>query len=161
MDAHSVLGNQISNQQNLNNALPQGKFEYADDWILVLRSTSLDDTEEILTGDISSMGKYLLNWRLQSNASKTEVPTPHLDNKQANIPLNFAFENTQLYHSKISKFLGATLDRPLSSKKHLLKLADKIKTGKLSGTTWAHQYLPSPFLHLGFVNSTAKNCAPV
>jgi len=52
----------------------------------------------------------------------------HLNNKQANRELNVQFNGNALWHNKHPKYLGVTLDRTVSYRKHLENTAAKIKT---------------------------------
>lgn len=182
-----IMGTDISPTKKLNNGLPQGsvlapllfslyiadmpetrsnKFGYADDWVLATRCNSIKLSEEILTADLEKMGKYFRKWRLQPNASKTEVSCFHLNNKLAREELNIRFEGAKLTYNKTPKYLGVFLDRTLSFKEHLTKTADKLKTRnniiqKLCGTTWGTSAPTLRCSALGLVFSTAEYCAPV
>lgn len=142
------------------------KFGYADDWLLTTRCSSIEQSEETLTTDLEVVGKYFRKWRLQPNATKTEVTCFHLNNKLARRELNIQFENTLLTHNKTPKYLGITLDRTLSFREHLSRTAEKLKTRnniiqKLCGTTWGARASTLRSSALGLVFSTAEYCAPV
>lgn len=180
-----VMGSDISTPRKLKNGLPQGsvlapllfslyisdipetrsrKFGYADDWVLATRCKSFEETEEILTADLHIVGKYFRKWRLQPNATKTEVSSFHLNNKLAGRILNIQFENTTLAYNKTPKYLGVTLDRTLSFKEHLTKTAEKLKSRnniiqKLCGTTWGASASTLRSSALGLVFSTAEYCS--
>jgi len=94
-----VMGSDISSSRKLKNGLPQGsvfaactlptcqtrsrKFGYADDWVLATRCSAVGQSEETLTTDLEAVGKYFRKWRIQPNATKTEVTCFHLNNKLA------------------------------------------------------------------------------
>ncbi|XP_060527117.1 uncharacterized protein LOC132702463 [Cylas formicarius] len=90
----------------------------------------------------------------------------HLNNKLANTELNVEFNGTRLKHNKHPKYLGVTLDRTLSFKKHLSNVAAKLKTrnniiSKLCGTRWGASAETLRCSVLGLVYSSAEYCAAV
>lgn len=181
-----ITGSEISSPKKLKNGLPQGsvlapllfslyiadmpdtkskKYGYADDWALTTSCKTFEETEVILSADLKKLGKYFRKWRLQPNASKTEITCFHLNNKSANRELRIQFENKWLTHNKNPKYLGVILDRTLSFKEHLTKTAEKLKTRnniiqKLTGTTWGASASTLRSSALGLVFSAAEYCAP-
>ncbi|KAL1465708.1 hypothetical protein WDU94_005254 [Cyamophila willieti] len=173
--------------RNLNNGLPQGsvlapllfnlyisdmpstqskKFGYADDWALATRNVSIEETESILSSDLSTLEKYFRNWRLKPNATKTEVCCFHLNNRLAQRKLHVTFANQTLKHNDNPKYLGVVLDRTLSFKVHLQNTASKLKTRnniihKLCGSSWGSSTHVLKSSTLGLVYSAAEYCAPV
>lgn len=182
-----IMGSEISTPRKLKNGLPQGsvlapllfslyiadmpktkskKFGYADDWALTTQTKTMEEAEEILTEDLEAMGSYFRKWRLQPNASKTEVTCFHLNNKMAERKLNVYFENTLLTHNKNPRYLGVTLDRTLSFNVHISKTVEKLKTRnniiqKLCGSTWGASASTLRSSAMGLVYSVAEYCAPV
>ena len=76
---------------------------------------------------------------LKINKTKTVSTVFHLDNHHANHALKIHTENKQLSPEPCPKYLGVTLDRTLAYKKHIGKVAQKLKTRnsilkKLAGT---------------------------
>lgn len=140
------------------------KFGYADDWALAIGHRDFKVTEDILTRDLSTMGKYFRNWRLQPSAAKTEVSSFHLNNRLANKELHVHFENRLLSHNKYPKYLGITLDRTLSFKEHLTRTAAKLRSRnnilqKLCGTTWGSSASTLRTSALGLVYPVAEYCS--
>lgn len=182
-----TMGLETSSPRKLKNGLPQGsvlapllfslyiadmpdttstKFGYADDWALITQTQSMEVAEGILNRDLEVMGNFFRLWRLQPNASKTEVACFHLNNKMAERKLNVLFDNLLLKHNKNPKYLGVILDRTLSFKDHLTKTAEKLKSRnniiqKLCGSTWGALTSTLRSSALGLVYSAAEYCAPV
>lgn len=182
-----VLHNQISSSKILNEGLPQGsvlapllfslylsdmpetksrKFGYADDWVIATRHQSFEETEETLTADLRTLGTYFRKWRLRPNPTKTETSCFHLCNKNAARVLQVNFEGRLLHHNTHPKYLGVTLDRTLSYRKHLENTAAKLRTRnnilhKLCGTTWGSSANTLRTSAIGLVYSAAEYSAPV
>jgi hypothetical protein len=142
------------------------RFGYADDWALTCQHRTFEAGESTLSSDLDKLGQYFRNWRLQPNASKTEVTCFHLNNRDANKSLNVTFEGELLNHNVNPKYLGVTLDRTLSFREHLGKLSAKIKTRnniihKLAGTSWGSTAETLRISALSLVHSAAEYASPV
>lgn len=117
------------------------KFGYADDWVLATQHKNFEVMEATLSSDLVTLSTYFRKWRLQPNPTKTEATCFHLCNKSAGRRLDVRFEGNRLQHNEYPKYLGVTLDRTLTYKRHLENTAAKLKTRnnilhKLCGTTW-------------------------
>jgi hypothetical protein len=171
----------------LNNGIPQGsvlapilfnvyvhdmpdtvskKFAYADDTCIVLQSKHFEDVEDTLTSDLTLLEIFFKKWRLRPNPSKTMVTAFHLNNKEANRELTVHFCGETIRNSKLPVYLGITLDRALTFKAHLQKVAAKIKTrnsliNKLAGTSWGSSTHVLRTSTLALTYSVAEYCAPV
>ena len=86
------------------------------------------------------MSKYFKKRGLQPNPGKTEVTAFHLNNKEANQQLHIESEGVVLKHNPTPKYLGVTLDRTLTFKPHLQKLASKVRRNSiiqiLANSSW-------------------------
>jgi len=157
-----VIGDRKIKQKTLNNGLPQGsvlapllfnlytsdlpntksnKFIYVDDIALLCQEKIYELCELQLTEDLSEINKYCKNWRLIPNSIKTEVTLFHLNNRKARQEIKVIFNKQQVRNNPNPTYLGITLDRTLTYREHLTKVAAKIKTrnsliNKLAQTTW-------------------------
>ena len=90
----------------------------------------------------------------------------HLDNKQAAIKLKVTLAGEVLVHDFAPKYLGVTLERSLTYRKHTENVRDILKSrcniiSKLAGTDWG---APPPVLRtsaIALVYSVAEYCMPV
>lgn len=142
------------------------KFIYADDIALVTQSNDFNSSEAVLTSDLQMLETFLHTWRLKINVNKTESTTFHLSNKYANYRPQIEFRNHVLQYNHLPKYLGVTLDRSLTYKQHLTKMASKLKTRnnvlhKLSGTSWGANAPVLKTTALSLVYSVAEYCCPV
>ncbi|KAG4065990.1 hypothetical protein HA402_001237 [Bradysia odoriphaga] len=142
------------------------KFGYADDNAIAVQSKCFMECERTLNKDLLILQKYFNKWGLKPNPKKTESTSFHLNNKQANYQLNLRFCNQNVKHTCHPKYLGITLDRSLTHRKHCENTAAKIKTRnniihKLCGTTWGADAESLRTTALALVFSVAEYCCPV
>ena len=180
------IGNQVSRKRILND-ISQGsvpapsffnvymsdlpppeslRFGYADDWTLATQSKTISHLESTLSLDIRHLNEYFDYWKLRLNAKKTVATCFHLDNKQAARKLKVTLAGDVLVHDFALKYLGVTLDRSLTYRKHTDNVRDEVKSrcniiSKLAGTDWG---APAPVLRtsaIALIYSVAKCCVPV
>ena len=158
----TVLGEDRSKWRTLKNGVPQRsvlaptffniflsdlpevrstKFGYADDWALAYQSKNKALLEDVMSRDIQLMEHYFGQWYLKMNTSKSIFAYFHLINREANETLKNQTANATLPADKTPKYLGVTLDRSLTYRKHIDSVVQKLKKRnnfllKLSGTTW-------------------------
>lgn len=156
------LGNDVSRQRSLNDGLQQGavlscllfllyvgdvpelqsrKYIFADDFALADQAKTFMELEFALSYDLDTMRRFFEKWRLRPNPSKTIVSSFHLCNAQANRKLRVLFDGEELKHDFFPKYLGMTLDRPLTYKENSSQTALKMQPRinllkKLAGTSW-------------------------
>ena len=154
--------NQASRKRILKNGLPQGsvlapsffnvyisdlpptellKFGYADDWTLATQSKTFSHIECTMSRDIGHLNEYFHYWKLRLNAKKTVATCFRLDNTQAARKLKVTLAGEVLVHDFTPTYLGVTLDRSLTYRKHTENMRDKVKSrcniiSKLRGTDW-------------------------
>jgi hypothetical protein len=116
-------------------------FVYADDIALLSRGRTFNEAEDEIGRDLQALGTFFQKWRLQPNPHKTVVTTFHLSNRDASYRPEIVFQGHRLAYEEFPKYLGITLDRTLSFRRHLELAAQKLKTRnnilqKLTSTKW-------------------------
>ena len=111
------------------------------------------------------MSHFCRQWRLKPSGSKTISSVFHLHNASATHELSVYLDGQRLSHECHPTYLGVTLDRTLSYRKHLTKTAGKLKNQnllmKLAGSTWDASANTLRSSALALCYSAAKYCAPV
>ena len=143
------------------------KFGYANDWTLATQSKTFSHLESTLSRDIGHLSEYFDYWKQPLNAKKRVATCFYLDNKQAARKLKVTLAGVVLVvHDFAPKYLGVTLDRSLTYRKHTENVCDKVKSRcniicKMAGTDWG---APAPVLRtsaIALVYSVAEYCVPV
>ena len=134
-----VLFNVYANDQSVHNETRN--FIYADDLCITTQRSTFEQTETILTEALHNLGEYYARYHLRANPGKTQTCAFHLNKREASRKLNITWYNKHLAHITNPVYLGMTLDRTLSYKKHIHKLKCKISAWnnihrKLSNTKW-------------------------
>jgi len=112
------------------------------------------------------LNTYFYKWRSNPNPARTEACAFHLYNKQANKELKVQFKDMIVKHNTSPKYLGMTLDRTLTYKKHLkiteMKMRSRINLlQKLTGIRWGSIGQTLRTAALALVYSTAEYYATV
>ena len=81
--------------------------------------------EGALSKDMATLRKYLQTWKLKVNTTITVSTAFHLNNKEAKRELKVNFNNENLPFCSEPKYLGVTLDRSLTYRRHLESLRKK------------------------------------
>lgn len=142
------------------------KFAYADDLALATQNKNMDILGATLTQDLKLLSIYFKNWRLTPSTTKTESSCFHLNNRMANSAINVTLNGVTLPYNPQPKYLGTTLDRTLTFRTHLTKLASKLRTRnnilhKLAASSWGATADTLRTTALSLVFSTAEYCAAV
>ena len=178
----ACLGDQNSSIRTLNNGLPQGsvlaptlfsdmpttisnKFAYADDLALATQGTDLTDISDTLLKDLDAMATYFSYWYLCLNPAKTTVTAFHLNNHMADACLNVTALGIPVRNEDHPVYLRVTLDRSLTYRQHITKLATKAKSrvniiNKLTGTSWGSKATILCTSSLALMYSAAEYCSP-
>ena len=98
------------------------RFIYADDLCIATHGEKFKDVEDTLTEALSLMEIYYKQWYLKANPSKTQVTSFHLKNRRANYKIKVSWCGEILEHHTNPIYLGVTLDRALTFKKHIENL---------------------------------------
>ena len=143
------LNSDVSRVRKLDNGLPQGsvlscllfnlyisdlpksksrKFMFADDIAFAYQSRSFEKISSKLTEDLVPFADYCKKWRLIPSTSKTVVSCFHLIHVEASRQLVVSLNGNTLKHESSVKYLGVTLDRTLTYKKHLSNVSAKLST---------------------------------
>ena len=78
--------------------------------------------EGVLTKDMATVGEYLQTWKVKLCTTKTASAAFHLNNKEANRELKVNLNNEILLFCSEPKYLGVTLDRSPTYRRHLESL---------------------------------------
>ena len=183
---HVVLGSTTSKVFRIKNGVPQGsvmspaffnvyisdmprtvskKLGYADDWALGHQSKTWKELEETLSEDTTALKRFFDKWYLKMNTTKTVSTAFHLNNRESQRTLEIQIDGTTLPYDPNPKYLGVTLDRQLTYRKHLEGTARKIGKrncilGKLAGTTWGASQTLLRTSAIALCYSVAEYCAP-
>jgi len=107
--------------------------------------------EGALSNDKATEGEYLQTRKLKLSTAKTLSTVFHLNNKETKRELNLNFNNEALPLCPEPKYLGVTLDRSPTYRRHLEPLRKKLASRvpllrRLAGSSWSAgaTTLPTP-----------------
>ena len=119
-----LLYNIYTNDQPLD---PETKcFIYADNLCVTSQHSTFTAVEKLLTNPLNSIQVYYAENSLKANPSKTKVCSFHLKNREANRPLYIIWHGKKFKNTAYPKYLGVTLDRSLTFKKHIQNCKAKV-----------------------------------
>jgi len=81
--------------------------------------------EGIPSKDMATVGEYLQTWKLKLSTAKAVLAVFHLNNKKAKCELKVNHTNETLPFCSEPTYLGVTLDRTLTHRRHLESLRKK------------------------------------
>jgi len=102
------------------------KYAYADDLAIMHAGGDCKAVGGTLCKDMATLGKYLQIWKQKLSTTKTVSAVFHLNNKEAKRELKVNFNNESLPFCSEPKYLGVTLDRSLTYRRHLESLRKKL-----------------------------------
>ena len=142
------------------------RYMYADDVCLTFSSKSISTVETTLTSDMAIVRDYYHKWHLKLSPNKTVSSCFHLRNRLSGYKLKVTLSGNQLPFDPSPKYLGITLDRSLTYRDHLQKLASKMSSRvalvkRMAGTTWGASFEVLRITTLALVVAPAEYCAPV
>ena len=116
-------------------------FIYADDLAIATQASTFEKIQLTISTALSNMSSYYKDNSLRANPSKTQICAFHLSNKEAMRTLDVKWNGVTITHTAHPVYLGVTLDRTLSYKKHVMKTKAKISArnsiiSKLANSKW-------------------------
>ena len=127
------------------------KYAYADDLAIMHADGDWQAVEGALSKDIATLGEYLQTWKLKLSTTKTVSAIFHLNNKEPKRELKVKFNNKTLPFCSEPKYLGVTLDRSLTYRRHLELLRKKLTSRVPEAVCW---------LRLGRWSNNSANSHP-
>jgi len=117
------------------------KYAYADDLTIMHADGDWQAVEGVLSKDMATLGEYLQTWKLKLSTRKTVSAAFHFNNKEAKRELKVNFNNETLTFFSEPKYLGVTLDRSLTYRRHLESFRKKLTSRvtllkRLAGAGW-------------------------
>ena len=142
------------------------KYAYADDLALLHSAGDWQSMERNLSQDMQTLSAYLQKWKLQLSKAKTVSAAFHLYNQEAQREIDINIDGEHLPYCAEPTYLGVTLDRSLTYRRHLESLRKKLSTRvallrRLAGSGWGAGAKTLRTATLALVHSTAEYCAPV
>jgi len=121
--------------------------------------------EGVLSKDMATLGEYIETWKLKLCTTKTVSAVFHL-NDEAKGELTVNHNNKTLPFSSEPKYLGVTLDRSLTYRRHLESLRNRLTScvallRRLAEPGCGAGATTLRIATLALVHSTAEYCAPV
>jgi len=115
---------------------------------------------------MATVSKHLHTWKLKLKTTKTVSAVFHLNNKEAKGELNVNHNNETLVFCSEPKYLGVTLDRSLTYRRHLESLRKKLTSRvallrRLAGTGWGAGVTSLRTATLALVHSATDYCSTV
>ena len=142
------------------------KLAYADDLALAHIAGDWRTLEKTLCQDMATLQTHHQKWRLKLSETKTVSSVFHPANREAKRELSVEMNGKPLPFSNTPKYLGITLDRSLTHRRHLESFSQKLSTRvslirRLAGTNWGADASVLRTATLALVYSAAEYCAPV
>ena len=101
------------------------KALYADDLTLWQRHENVESAAKRLNGDLRRLHKYCQTWKLKINCEKTVYTIFTKSHKVAKENISLWLDTQKLPREEHPTYLGITLDRQLTLKKHVEDVKNK------------------------------------
>ena len=102
------------------------KYAYANDLAFMHADEDWQKVEGVLRKDMATLGEYLQNGKLKLSTTKAVLAALYLNNKEAKHELKVDHNNETLPSCFGPTYLGVTLDRTLTYRRHLESLRRKL-----------------------------------
>ena len=141
-------------------------FVYIDDRYVTAQNPSFTEVEHTIEEALDELTTYHRSNSLRANPDKTQVTSFHQKNREAKRTLEVKWNNTNLENTPHPKYLGVTLDRTLSYKKHIHNKKMNVATRntplkKLSTSKWGCNASTIRTTALALSYSAAEYACPV
>ena len=121
-----LLCNICTNDQPLDNNTKL--FVYADDLCKTCQHSDFREVEATLTDALNELQQYYEENYLKANPAKTQIFSFHLKNREADRPFNIFWQEKKLENCPHPTYLGVTLDRSLTFRKHVQNCKAKVSS---------------------------------
>ena len=113
----------------------------ADDLAIMHADRDWQAVEGALNKDMATLDKHFQTWKLKLSTTKTVSAVFHLNNKEVKRELKVNFNNESLPFCSKPKYVGVTLDRSLTYRRHLQSLRKELTSRvallrRLAGSGW-------------------------
>ena len=144
---------------DLPNTVPR-KYAYADDLVIINADGDWQAVEGLLSKDMATVCEYLQTWKLKLNTRKIVSAACYLNKKKSKRELNLNHNNETLPFCSELKYIGVTLDRSLTYRRHLESLRKKLTSRValliwLAGSGWGARAATLRITTPALVHSTA------
>ena len=142
------------------------KYIYAEDLAIMHAGGDRKVVEGVLSKDMATVDEYLQTWKLKLSTTKMVSAVFHLNNKEPKREMKVNQNNETLPFCSEPKYLGVTLDRSLTYRRHLESLRKKLTSRvtllrRLACSGWGAGATTLRTATLDLVHSTAEYCVPV
>ena len=103
-------------------------FINADDLCITAQFPTFSQVERTIEEALAELTEYYRNNSLRANPDKTQVTAFHIWNREAKRSLNGSWNGVDLENTTHPKYIGVTLERTLSYKKHIQNTKIKVTT---------------------------------
>ena len=137
---------------------------YADDVCVTAQYPSFTEVEHAIEEALDELTTYYISNSLRANSDKTQVSSFRLNNRWAKRTLEVKWNNTDLKNTPHPRYLGVTLDRTLSYKKHIHNTQVATRDNhlkKLSNSKWGCNASTIRTTTLSLSYSAAEYACPV